>query len=99
MLQPSLFEGWSTTVEEAKSVGKPILLSCLPVHYEQNPPRGVFFDPMNADDLAEAMQTQLMHGTSGPHWDMEKAARANLLPRTRQFGETFMAIAREVAPE
>ena len=35
VLQPSLFEGWSTTVEEAKSVGKPMLLSDIPVHREQ----------------------------------------------------------------
>ena len=35
VLNPSLFEGWSTTVEEAKAQGKPLILSSLPVHMEQ----------------------------------------------------------------
>ncbi len=35
VLNPSRFEGWSTTVEEAKSVGKPLLVSDIAVHREQ----------------------------------------------------------------
>ncbi|UZD42473.1 glycosyltransferase [Selenomonas sputigena] len=41
-INPSFFEGWSTTVEEAKYRGKPILLSDLKVHREQAPAKGVF---------------------------------------------------------
>lgn len=54
-INPSFFEGWSTTVEEAKYRGKPILLSDLKVHREQAPAKGVFFDPNNAEDLAKKM--------------------------------------------
>ena len=54
-INPSFFEGWSTTVEEAKYRGKPILLSDLKVHREQDPRRGVLFDPNNAEDLAKKM--------------------------------------------
>ena len=35
VLQPSLFEGWSTTIEEARAFGKPLAVSNLPVHHEQ----------------------------------------------------------------
>ena len=35
VINPSLFEGWSSTVEEAKSFGKKILLSDIAVHREQ----------------------------------------------------------------
>ena len=35
VLNPSLFEGWSTTVEEAKALGKPLLVSDIAVHREQ----------------------------------------------------------------
>ena len=35
VLNPSRFEGWSTTVEEAKALGKALLVSDLPVHREQ----------------------------------------------------------------
>ena len=55
-LQPSLFEGWNTGVEEAHLFGKPILLSDIPVHREQLPPRSIFFDPRNATDLAARMK-------------------------------------------
>ena len=54
-INSSLFEGWSTTVEEAKYRGKPILLSDLKVHREQDPRRGVFFDPNDPEDLAKKM--------------------------------------------
>ncbi|MEO8938083.1 MAG: glycosyltransferase [Burkholderiaceae bacterium] len=56
VLNPSLFEGWSSSVEEAKALDKIVLLSNLPVHLEQAPPRGIFFDPADADDLAAKMQ-------------------------------------------
>ena len=55
VINPSLCEGWSTTVEEAKALDKTVLLSDIAVHREQNPARGIFFDPTNARDLAEKM--------------------------------------------
>ena len=54
LLQPSKFEGWSTPIEEAKSLGAPILLSDLPIHREQVPD-GTFFQPDDAEGLAEAL--------------------------------------------
>jgi glycosyltransferase involved in cell wall biosynthesis len=54
-INPSLFEGWSTTVEEAKYRGKCIILSELKVHREQNPKHGIFFDPHDEKSLAEKM--------------------------------------------
>ncbi len=35
VLQPSRFEGWSTIIEDAKSLGKPIVASDIAVHREQ----------------------------------------------------------------
>jgi glycosyltransferase involved in cell wall biosynthesis len=35
VLNPSRFEGWSTTVEEAKALGKTLLVSDIAVHREQ----------------------------------------------------------------
>lgn len=46
VLQPSLFEGWSSIVEDARAFGKPMILSDIPVHREQNPPATVFFRPL-----------------------------------------------------
>jgi len=52
LINPSLFEGWSTTVEEAKSLGKKMLLSSIPVHQEQAHGRCSFFEPSDAGQLA-----------------------------------------------
>ena len=43
VINPSKSEGWSSTVEQAKSMGKFVLLSNLAVHKEQNPDRAFFF--------------------------------------------------------
>lgn len=54
LLNPSLFEGWSTTVEEAKALGTPLILSDLGVHREQAPD-ALFFDPHDPAELAERL--------------------------------------------
>ena len=53
VLNPSLFEGWSTTVEEAKATGSPLLLSDIPVHREQALTNVRFFDPFDAISIAD----------------------------------------------
>ncbi|MEM7096825.1 MAG: glycosyltransferase [Pseudomonadota bacterium] len=55
LIQPSLFEGWSSFVEEGRATGKAIILSDIPVHREQNPPGCVFFDTEHPDQLERAM--------------------------------------------
>ena len=55
VINPSFFEGWSTTVEEAKSRGKTIILSDIPVHREQAPEYGLFFNPNDPAGLVAQM--------------------------------------------
>jgi glycosyltransferase involved in cell wall biosynthesis len=59
VINSSLFEGWSTTVEEAKALDKSILLSNISVHKEQHPFKGVYFDPNNSNELAAKMLEML----------------------------------------
>jgi glycosyltransferase involved in cell wall biosynthesis len=54
VINPSKFEGWSSTVEECKSVGKRMLLSKLNVHVEQSP-LAKFFDPDDPQMLADLL--------------------------------------------
>jgi len=96
VLQPSLFEGWSTTVEEAKSLGKSVLLSALPVHLEQDPPGGVYFDPHDPQALASCLIAAWREKSPGPDLLLEDQARQRLPLRTRLFGQEFMRIASEV---
>jgi glycosyltransferase involved in cell wall biosynthesis len=54
LLNPSLFEGWASSVEEAKALGSPLILSDIPVHREQAP-GAQFFDVGDASKLAELL--------------------------------------------
>ncbi|WP_051328836.1 glycosyltransferase [Geminicoccus roseus] len=54
VIQPSRFEGWSSVVEEAKVLGRPLLLSEFAVHREQAP-EARFFRTDDPDGLAAAM--------------------------------------------
>ena len=60
LINPSRFEGWSTTVEEAKSFGAPMILSDIDVHREQTEGTSRYFgvdDPeMLANHLSDAFQ-------------------------------------------
>ena len=55
LLNPSRFEGWSTTVEEARALGVPMVLSEIPVHIEQAEGHAVFFDCQSPASLADAL--------------------------------------------
>jgi len=95
VVNPSLFEGWSTSVEEAKTLGKRVILSSIPVHREQDPERGVFFDPRDPEALAKALAEAW--GSFDPEEERAFAERAAaaLPARRRDFAATYAAIARE----
>lgn len=57
IIQPSLFEGWSTVVEDGKAVSQFIVASDLPVHREQLSQNYRLFDPHSSADLADAMES------------------------------------------
>lgn len=88
LINPSLSEGWSTSVEEAKSLGVPMLLSDLRVHREQAGDRAAYFDPAVAGQLASLMARH--EDSSDPsRRDREKEAIAAFQKRTRQFALDF----------
>ena len=53
LIQPSLFEGWGTVLEDAKVLDKTVLLSDISVHREQMNKRCILFDPLNENELAD----------------------------------------------
>lgn len=57
VIQPSLFEGWSTVIEDAKSLQVPVIASNIPVHREQLGSAGYFFEPEDEKQLADLLQT------------------------------------------
>jgi glycosyltransferase involved in cell wall biosynthesis len=57
VIQPSLFEGWSTVVEDAKALGVPLVVSDIEVHREQlvHYPAAHFFAPESQSALLGAL--------------------------------------------
>jgi glycosyltransferase involved in cell wall biosynthesis len=81
VVNPSRFEGWSTTVEEAKALGKFVLLSDIPVHREQSPRYCAFFDVDDVEGLADLMwarwQQAADQGDRVPETEIAAAHREN----------------------
>ena len=92
IINPSLFEGWSTSVEEAKSIGKPIILSDIDVHREQAPLESKYFRRKDENNLAEALCEYWIKYKPGPNLMMEELSRNLLTRRIRKFGENFISI-------
>ncbi|MGE0395436.1 MAG: glycosyltransferase family 4 protein [Kofleriaceae bacterium] len=94
VINPSLFEGWSTTVEEARALGKRLILSSIDVHREQAPPRARYFDPHRADELAAAIEALWNESDEGDA-EAARAATAALPVRTRSFADAYVQIVHE----
>jgi glycosyltransferase involved in cell wall biosynthesis len=92
IINPSLFEGWSTTVEESKSLGKKILLSDIPVHREQNPEKGIYFDPLEPSQLKNILKNELK--LNEPPLDIEQMnlIKLKLDKKFEEFGVKYQNI-------
>lgn len=55
LINPSYFEGWSTTVEEAKATNTPMILSSIAVHKEQAGKNAFYFNPESPIELANLL--------------------------------------------
>jgi glycosyltransferase involved in cell wall biosynthesis len=93
VINPSFFEGWSTSVEEAKSLGKTILLSDLPVHREQAPEFASFFSPNDPSTLADIM-IETLDGYSFERDAKRQVLARQMLPeRVNTFAKAYERIA------
>jgi glycosyltransferase involved in cell wall biosynthesis len=93
LINPSHFEGWSTTVEEAKSFSKPMLLSDIPVHREQAEGIARFFDRDDAQQLAELMWEQ-WNSTTKQCIPDAKAAEQAYMEKRAAFARSYLEILR-----
>lgn len=97
VLNPSLFEGWSTTVEEAKATGSPLLLSDIPVHREQALSNALFFNPFDhvsiADQLLYAWENWSIERDKGIH----EQAVLTCIESRKKFANVFYEICQRTA--
>ena len=86
VINPSLYEGWSTTVEEGKFYNRPIALSNIPVHLEQAPSGALYFNPKHSEELARIIQ-QEKYPTLGSNRYSEKQ---------KEFGRKYTGYLTEI---
>ncbi len=86
VIQPSKFEGWSTVIEDAKSLQVQILSSSIDVHQEQLQHNAYYFDIDKAEQLAELMKGYLQK-TLEP-----KQYFNNYGERIKNFANNFLEI-------
>lgn len=88
LINPSLFEGWSTPVEEARANGLPLLLSSIAVHREQAGDVALFFDPASASGLADQIERMSCVDESS-YLTMTQKLRHSATGRCQDFATAF----------
>lgn len=72
VIQPSMFEGWSTVVEDAKAMSQVIIASNIAVHREQLADNAFFFDTHDAKALAGIIEKV---SVQKPHFNLTNYQR------------------------
>jgi len=96
VVQPSRFEGWNTTLQDAKAIGCPILASDLAVHREQCPKAIGFFPPHDAGALADLIASCWAELPARPDAACEREALAAEGEFARAYGRQLEAICAEL---
>lgn len=85
VIQPSLFEGWSTVVEDSKALNKHIILSDLEVHKEQINVNCDFFERENEQQLSMFLEKYYINL---PKEEFQIDYKTNI----HKFGEDFVKL-------
>lgn len=89
IINPSKFEGWNTSVEQGKAIGKKIILSNIPAHNEQNPKNAYFFGVNNYLELAKILK-QTWSKTENKKFSIHKSYSFN--DEFKNYGKNFLKI-------
>lgn len=91
LINPSLFEGWSTVVEEARLVGTPMILSDLDVHKEQMGTGALYFDRHSPQALADCLD-QFVPPSTGERQIALNQAQIEGVSRAKNFAHDFTCL-------
>jgi glycosyltransferase involved in cell wall biosynthesis len=95
IIQPSRFEGWSTIVQDAKALGRPVICSDIAVHREQAPAALGFFPSDEPDMLADLLVDHWGNLAPGPNNGAETAALMVEREFARRHGESLLKLCAE----
>jgi len=90
LINPSRFEGWSSTVEEARYLQVRMLLSDIKVHREQMGNGAEYFSLDNPEDLAEKMLRFFQLANSTKQGEMKSDALST--DPVRRFADDFFSV-------
>ena len=90
VINPSRFEGWSTSVEEAKTLCKPLALSSLDVNREQTSGNARFFDCDSVEECVHALESVWNQSSCLPNVDL---IMSRYRVSQKEFGSAFLGIA------
>jgi hypothetical protein len=97
VVQPSRFEGWNTTLQDAKAIGCPVMVSDLAVHREQCPNALGFFAPDDPAALADLIAASWPDLPARPAPALERIALAAELESARDYGRRLEEICSELS--
>jgi glycosyltransferase involved in cell wall biosynthesis len=97
IIQPSRFEGWSTVVEDAIALGRPLLCSDIAVHREQVPRALGFFPTDRAEVLAELLEANWNKLAPGPDFAIEQNSLAQEQDFCVRHGQSLLKLCAETA--
>ena len=98
MVQPSRFEGWSTSVQDARTLGRPVLASDLAVHREQAPDAIGLFPVDEPAALADLFMRHWPALAPGPDATREATAWEQAAAGVRAYGESLARTCAEACP-
>ena len=88
VIQPSLFEGWSSVVEDAKAMNQNLIVSSLNVHKEQLGKKAYYFNPEMEEELKILILMFLEKSFDFPEFNYK--GNLNL------FGKNFMEVVKNI---
>ena len=92
VVQPSEWEGWSTVVQDARAIGRPLICSDLLVHREQAPNALGFFSVTDTDMLAKLIEQHWDALSPGPHLELEHEGLHQAKEDAMGYGETILKV-------
>jgi len=97
IIQPSRFEGWSTVVQDAIALGRPLLCSDIAVHREQAPKALGFFGTDRAEVLSELLAAYWNDLAPGPSYTVEQQSLALERAFSVRHGKALLDLCVETA--
>jgi glycosyltransferase involved in cell wall biosynthesis len=84
IIQPSLFEGWSTVIEDAMAMNQRVIASDLEVNKEQLGDKGIYFEKQNVQGLVEKILSVC--------GDKNQIIEYHYETKLRSFGNAFKSV-------